>query len=180
MHNLSPDVFTLHYKNSPPPSQQSPRHTQTPGVNSFSTHTKRNHLSQFCCQTTSRAVHVKTLVEWRKQPVKLHVKFFFYVVLKPASMFVLSNKILNQKHLWRNWGRYNTGLFEMIVGALTTCHTQYTWDRSIRIFLFNRTTLQVFVTYLIGASTCHTQYTWDRSICIFYLIEHYKFLLHTL
>ena len=22
----------------------------------------------------------------------------------------------------------NTGLFEMIVGFLTTCHTQYTWD----------------------------------------------------
>ena len=44
-----------------------------------------------------------------------------------------------------------TGLFEMIVGVLTTCHTQYTWDRSICIFLFNRTTLQVFVTYLTGA-----------------------------
>jgi len=38
-------------------------------------------------------------------------------------------------------------LFEMIVAVLTTCHTQYTWDRSICIFLFNRTTLQVFVTY---------------------------------
>ena len=39
----------------------------------------------------------------------------------------------------------------MIVGVLTTCHTQYTWDSSICIFLFNRTTLQVFVTYLTGA-----------------------------
>ena len=37
----------------------------------------------------------------------------------------------------------------MIVGDLTTCYTQYPWDRSICIFLFNRTTLQVFVTYLI-------------------------------
>ena len=27
-----------------------------------------------------------------------------------------------------------TGLFEMIVGVLTTCHTQYTWDSSICIF----------------------------------------------
>ena len=43
------------------------------------------------------------------------------------------------------------GLSEMIVGVLTTCHTQYIWDRSICVFLFNRTTLQVFVTYLIGA-----------------------------
>ena len=72
----------------------------------------------------------------------------------------------------------------MTVGVLTTCHTQYTWDRSICIFLFNslnaelnpichllallahhilhvgrirvnRTTLQVFVTYLTGALYAH-------------------------
>ena len=43
----------------------------------------------------------------------------------------------------------------MIVGVLTTCHTQYTWDRSICIFLFNRTTLQVFVTYLTGTLYVH-------------------------
>ena len=42
-------------------------------------------------------------------------------------------------------------LFEMIVEVLTTCHTQYTWDRSI-CFLFNRTILQVFVTYLTGGA----------------------------
>jgi hypothetical protein len=51
-----------------------------------------------------------------------------------------------------NW---NTGLFKMIVGVLTTCHTQYTWDRSIYIFLFNRTTLSSFVTYLTGALYVH-------------------------
>ena len=49
----------------------------------------------------------------------------------------------------------NTRLFEMTVRVLTTCHTQYTWDTSICIFLFNRTTLQVFVTYLIGALYVH-------------------------
>jgi len=43
----------------------------------------------------------------------------------------------------------------MIAGVLTTCHTQYTWDWSIYIFLFNRTTLQVFVTYLTGALYVH-------------------------
>ena len=43
----------------------------------------------------------------------------------------------------------------MIVRVLTTCHTQYTWDRSICILLFNRTTLQVFVTYLTGALYMH-------------------------
>ena len=49
----------------------------------------------------------------------------------------------------------STGLFEIIVGVLTTCHTQYTWDSSICVFLFNRTTLPVFVTYLIGALYVH-------------------------
>jgi len=48
-----------------------------------------------------------------------------------------------------------TGLLKMIVRVLTTCHTQYTWDRSMCIFLFNRTTLQVFVTYLTGALYVH-------------------------
>jgi len=48
-----------------------------------------------------------------------------------------------------------TGLFQMIVGVLTTCHTQYTWDSSIYFFLFNRTILQVFVTYLTGALYVH-------------------------
>jgi hypothetical protein len=43
----------------------------------------------------------------------------------------------------------------MIVGVLTTCHTKYTWDRSICIFLFNRTTLQVFGPYLTGALYVH-------------------------
>ena len=43
----------------------------------------------------------------------------------------------------------------MIVGDLTTYHTQYTWDMSVCIFLFNRTTLQVFVTYLTGALYVH-------------------------
>ena len=43
----------------------------------------------------------------------------------------------------------------MNVGVLTPCHTQYTRDSSICIFLFNRTTLQVFVTYLTGALHVH-------------------------
>ena len=30
----------------------------------------------------------------------------------------------------------NTGLFKMIVGVLTTCHTQYPWDRSVCIFFY--------------------------------------------
>jgi len=43
----------------------------------------------------------------------------------------------------------------MTVGVLTTCHTQYTSDSSIRIFLFNKTTLQIFVTSLTDALYVH-------------------------
>jgi len=60
----------------------------------------------------------------------------------------------------------HTGLLQMIVGILTTCHTQYTWDSSICIFLFNRTTLQVFVTYLTGALYVHPLW--------FYKHQHYN------
>jgi len=94
----------------------------------------------------------------------------------------------------------STGLFEMIVGVLTTCHTQYTWDSSVCIFLFNRTTLQGFVTYLTS-SLCapfvilQGYSKWLSGFeqlvihnilvrgvyVLFYLIEqHSKFLLHIL
>jgi len=36
--------------------------------------------------------------------------------------------------VFRNVVPKYTGLFEMIVGVLTTCHTQYTWDSSICVF----------------------------------------------
>ena len=48
-----------------------------------------------------------------------------------------------------------TGLFEMIAGVLTICHTQYTCDSSVCIFLFNGTTLKIFVPYLTGALYVH-------------------------
>jgi hypothetical protein len=57
----------------------------------------------------------------------------------------------------------STGLFEMIVGVLITCHMQYTWDSSICIFLFNRTTRQVFVTYLTGALYVHPSYFYKHQ-----------------
>ena len=57
----------------------------------------------------------------------------------------------------------------MIVGVSTTCLAQYTWDRSICIFLFNRTTLQVFVTYLTGALYLHPLWFYkhqhDNRVC---------------
>ena len=56
---------------------------------------------------------------------------------------------------WKQALLWNTGLLKVIVRILTTFHTQYTWDSSICICLFNRTTLQVFVTYLTGALYVH-------------------------
>ena len=45
----------------------------------------------------------------------------------------------------------------MIVGVLITCHTQYTSDSSICIFLFNRSTLQIFVTYITAVLQSDTK-----------------------
>jgi len=42
----------------------------------------------------------------------------------------------------------------MTVRVLTTCHTQYTWDSSICVFLFNRTTLQIFCAIPYRRSIC--------------------------
>jgi len=50
---------------------------------------------------------------------------------------------------------YYTGLFEMIVGVLITCHTQYTWDRRICIFYLIEQHYMFLVTYLTGALYVH-------------------------
>ena len=61
------------------------------------------------------------------------------------------------------------GYYKWLSGFLTTCRTQYTWDSSICIFLFNRTTLQVFVTYLTGALYEHPLWFYkhqhDNRVC---------------
>ena len=115
--------------------------------------------------------------------------FFFWLHFNSTYFLSLFRKLsILLPYTRRN--RPYTGLFEMIVGVLTTCHTQYTWDSSICIFYLIEKTLQVFlhtlqVLYMsticnstglfemiVGVlTTCHTQYTWGSSICIFYLIE---------
>ena len=85
---------------------------------------------------------ILTLVSVLNQINPFHtIPFFFHNILfdvihlclgLPSDFFSFRFFDLNLEY---------TGLFEMIVGVLTTCHTQYTWDRSICIFLFNRTTL---------------------------------------
>jgi hypothetical protein len=63
-------------------------------------------------------------MEWRV-PASYVTEFptDIFLVLDPSQFFTFLV------------GAVNTGLFEMIVGVLTTCHTQYTSDRSTRIFL---------------------------------------------
>ena len=65
----------------------------------------------------------------------------------------VTNRLFKFTHI--SWVGTSTGLFKMIVGVLTTFHIQNTWDRNVCIFLFDRTTLQVFVTYLTGALSVH-------------------------
>jgi len=45
-------------------------------------------------------------------------------------------------------------LFEMIVGVLTTCHTQYTWDRSI-FFFYVTEQHSKFLLHITGALYVH-------------------------
>jgi len=73
----------------------------------------------------------------------------------------------------------------MIVGVLTTCYTQYTSDSSICVFLFNRTTLQVFVTYLTGVLYVHSLWFYKhqhdnrvRSSCQRWWFQ-WRFLIRT-
>jgi len=69
-----------------------------------------------------------------------------YVIKTPRLIITeVCNKLWNIPFLIRTLLNQYTGLFKMTVGILTTCHTQYTWDRSRCIFLFNRTTLQGFL-----------------------------------
>jgi hypothetical protein len=54
------------------------------------------------------------------------VKFLSTSLLMYGRMSLVALQLLIVIHY--------TGLFKMIVGVLTTCHTQYTWDRRICIF----------------------------------------------
>ena len=121
--------------------------------------------------------------------------YFFYLIEQHSQFLLHTLQVLYMCTLYDS-----TGLFKVIVGVLTTCHTQHTSDSSICIFLFNRTTLPVMlhtlqVLYMctlcdstglfkviVGVlRTCHTQYTSDSSICIFLFNRTtLPVLLHTL
>jgi len=60
----------------------------------------------------------------------IHFSPLFPFLVKPW-LFPLTNGKYRQFH-----SAESTGLFEMNVRVLTTCHTQYTWDRNIFIFFY--------------------------------------------
>jgi len=80
--------------------------------------------------------------------------FLFFTFFIHIYIYIYKKKVKKKKKL--QFIYIYTGLFVMIVGDLTTCHTQYTWDSSICILLFNRTSLQIFVAYLTGALYVHS------------------------
>jgi hypothetical protein len=61
----------------------------------------------------------------------LQIQICWYAIAEMLFMFTATVYIFPHR-LWCNIGyNKNSGLLKMIVGVLTTCHTQYTWDRSI-------------------------------------------------
>ena len=60
--------------------------------------------------------------------------------------------------LWLTYSTYSNAIKKRnktTTKKINVCQLHNTWDRSICIFLFNRTTLQVFVTYLVGTLYVH-------------------------
>jgi hypothetical protein len=90
---------------------------------------------------------------------------FLYLIFEKRSVYCI---YILQEFVYYYIKKYVIMLIYSVIRndclGLTTCHTQCTWDRSICIFLFNRTTFQVFVTYLTGA--LHVHHLW------FYKYQH--------
>jgi len=65
---------------------------------------------------------------------KLLIGFPYCLNFKKSTnkIMTITQYILN----YINPSSYYTGLFKMIVGVLATCHTQYTWDRSMCVFFY--------------------------------------------
>ena len=81
-------------------------------------------------------------------------------IVEQLPVFILS---VVQYFDWSDFRKY-TGLFEMFVGVLTTCHTQYTWDRSICVFYL----IKQHSKFLLH--TLHVLYIW--TLCDFYKHQH--------
>jgi len=100
--------------------------------------------------------------------LRCHILWTTKICILEGIWFVCEEQVHDDNPQWSDWfsqwgksPRRNSWfsgyivLFEMIVGVLTTYHTQYTWDSHICFSLFNRTTLQIFVTYPSGALYMH-------------------------
>ena len=90
---------------------------------------------------------VSRYTDWANRSTREHL-----YKMKNCKIYVRSHKYTS--NIYR-------GLFDMIVGSLTTCHIQYTWGRSICVFFylteqhstFLLHTLQVLYIYTLCDST---------------------------
>ena len=106
----------------------------------------QNWVKQSPAPSISHKLNILCCIFWERLsylPLQEHMSYFLKIKIRNSN-------IRESRSLQLQWYGNKTcsALFEIIVGVLTTCHTQYTWDSNICNFLFNRTTLQVFVTYL--------------------------------
>jgi len=108
------------------------------------------YMCTLCDSTGLFKIIVGVLTNCHTQYLQIAVYVLFYLIEQHSKFLLHTLQVLYMCTLCDY-----TGLFEMIVCVLTTCHTQYTSDSSICFCLFNRTTLQVFVTYLTGALYVH-------------------------
>jgi hypothetical protein len=87
-----------------------------------------------CGQTDGRTEMTKLLVAFCNF-ASVSTNDYVPTALADRSLYVGTDRVFCEAWNVQGYSKW-------FVGVLTTCHTQYTWDRSICIFLFNRTTLQ--------------------------------------
>jgi hypothetical protein len=101
-------------------------------------------------------IHVAFFCQLCYKMRKSYTSFYRNYGLLVVDFYPMFNfEISFRVDLWNFHGASYTGLLKMFVDVLTTCHARCTWGISICIFLFNRTTLQIFVTYLTRALYVH-------------------------
>jgi len=95
----------------------------------------------FCHSTQTTKTSITTVLCWsllstdnlfsERYEMNLCIIFTTILYIRYSNTDCVNSRFIGEKPKYVST---NTGLFEMIVGVLTTCHTQYTWDSSIRIF----------------------------------------------
>jgi len=99
--------------------------THTPHIHTHTQHTDTHTQTKTHTDTDTQA-HTHTYTHTHNTQTHRHTHTHIYIYKYILHMERTSERAAS--------GLYCTGLFKMIVGVLTTCHTQYTSDSSICIF----------------------------------------------